>query len=104
MAYFYVVLNILWIGVYHFFVKKEIDITILSMIKNCFPYFAAVSAGLICAYFASVCINNIYFGIIVKIAVTSVVYFLILRLLNDKMLYEGIDIFKKKTGLFTGKK
>lgn len=92
----FVVINILWLLVWHYFAWREIRITLGEALKDVLPFgiIAALVMGL--TYYVTLDIENIYVRFIGKIAIAAPLYIGILWLLNAKVLKECIDFFNKK--------
>lgn len=91
MIYIFVAINIFWFFVWHHFVKREIGIKLLYVLKDIAPYFL-LSAGLIVGTHFVVCgVENIYLRVACKIVIVSVAYIAILKVCGSVILKETIE-------------
>lgn len=95
MAINYVVINIIFILVLHFFTSKLNGITLTNAIKDIVPYFFITLISIFCAYLISRNLSDVYILLIVKVLVTALVYVLILKLTGAVMLKDTFDFLRK---------
>lgn len=83
-----VLINILWILVWHYWAWKEIRIPLLAVLKDITSFAGIAVAVMISTYFITREIGNVYGLFISKIVVAAVLYITIMKL-------AGIAIFKE---------
>lgn len=70
----YVAINISWLLVWHYFVWREIGLTLFQAMKDILS-FAVIAAGvMICTYYITLNITNIYLLLTAKILIAAVLY------------------------------
>lgn len=96
MIIVFVIINTLWLMVWHYFAWREIRITCWEALKDILPF--ALTAVLVMgvAYFATLSIENIYLLCISKIIIAAPLYIGILWLMNANILKECMDFLRKK--------
>lgn len=101
MVVAYVMVNTLWIGVWHVFVHRLIALSFVNVLRDILPFTALAAAAVTVAWWvASFANGNIYLLLIIKVVVAVIVYVLSLRLLGAQIMKECIDFalskFKRK--------
>jgi len=88
------IVNILSIGVVHYFVHKINGITIVLFLKSLTPYILSTSLAVAVGYFSSLLVDGVYIKLVIKIVATAMIYVLLLKAMKIKLLDEAI-IFAK---------
>ena len=98
MIYLFVGINIAWLFVWHFFVKREIPLTLGSMLKDIAPYFLLAAALTTTAYYLTIAldIHHPYLSLAIKAAFVGSLYPLVLWKLQSVIFRECIQFFRKK--------
>lgn len=97
MLYVFVFINIAWMFVWVFFVKKEIGLTSFILIKDIIPYLFLTTIIVIGTHFITVEITNIALRLFTKIFIVGISYISILWILKSTILQETITfIFKRE--------
>ncbi|MCK9160421.1 MAG: lipopolysaccharide biosynthesis protein [Bacteroidaceae bacterium] len=96
MIYFFTGINILWMFVWHYFVNREIHLSIKNMLKDISPYLLLSATLYILVYFITMGISNIYLCVISKIIIMSSLYFFILWKMKSVILKECIQFIISK--------
>lgn len=95
MISFYIGINICWLLVWHYFVWREIQISLLMALKDIFP-FAAIAAGvMIATYYITAGITNLYFLMASKIAIAGLLYTIILWVSGSVTFKESLHYIVK---------
>lgn len=92
----FVIVNILWMFVWHYFAKREIGISLFEMLRDMAPYALlsmAVCAG---AFFAFSGISNVYLAFVLKFFSVAIVYCTILWLSGSVIFKECVAYFFRK--------
>lgn len=84
-------------GVQFYLVKKEIKI--LDVIKISYKYLVASTIMFICSICIDYIILNNVLSIIVQVLVSTIVYFICLIFLKDKLIFSGLYVVKNKIKL-----
>lgn len=96
MVSVYVCVNILWLFVWHYFVKKEIQISLLQAMKDILPY-AGISFGVMTfTYFATRSVQNIYLLFFLKISLAASLYTLIMWISGSVTFKECLNYILKR--------
>ena len=95
MVMAYVVVNIIWTGVWLYLTQREIPLRVIEFFRDISPYLLLSVVLCVMAYFVTASIGNIYLRFITKIILVAVPYLCILRILGSTILKESIRfIFK----------
>ena len=90
MVQTYVAIIILWTGIWHIFLYREIRYPILSAIKDIIPFLLTASASMLITYFATRWITILPLLLISRILLASLIYLASLWLFGAKILRECI--------------
>lgn len=92
-----------YIGVYissilfwHYHVKKELPIKLISIGRDIMPYLSITILVFIFVSFVLVSVSNLYLLLVFKILLSSILYILVLLLLKSTILMEAISLLKRK--------
>ena len=96
MVLAFVVVNILWLFVWHYFVNKCIEVHVLDVLKDVLPFFSITIAILGVTYFITKSIENIYMLFISKVIVAVFLYCMSMYLSNSVIFKESISFLLKK--------
>ena len=103
MVLSFVVINIVWLFVWHYFVAEQIDIRFIDVFKDIIPFLLLSIASLSIAYFVVSFVNNIYMSFVLKVLVTGILYTLLLYMFGSvifretlSFLWERYDVRKEK--------
>lgn len=92
----YVAINISWLLVWHYFVWREIGLTLFQAMKDILS-FAVIAAGvMICTYYITLNITNIYLLLTAKILIAAVLYIGIMWGSRSVTFKESIQYLTKK--------
>lgn len=96
MIQVYVIINIAWLFIWHFFTRREIDLRLMELLKDIIPYLAL---SLLFVFLASIItkdITNIYLLFIAKVLFVSLAYCISLWLLGSTIFKEFITFIRTK--------
>lgn len=96
MVWAYVAIVILWVGIWNYFVRKEIGFSFLQTLRDIAPFFFIASASMLATYYLTTSIANIYVLLAVRIALAATLYIACIWLLGAKILKECISYLRKK--------
>ena len=97
MVVVYVILNSCWLLVWHYFVWREIKLSLLSALKDLLPFAVITAMVLFATYHLTACIANAYLLMLSKIVVAALLYMGIMWLSGAKIFKESIQfLFKRK--------
>ena len=96
MVAVYVAINICWLLVWHYFVWREIQLSLFMAMKDILP-FAVIAAGVMAAtYYITFHITNIYLLFASKILIAALLYISIMWLSRSVTFRESIHYILKK--------
>lgn len=96
MLRIFVIINISWLFVWFSFVKREIGLTLLNMLKDISPYLLLSAVLVIGVHYITVPIENLYLSMATKIILVAGLYTLVLWKLQSVILRESIEFLLKK--------
>lgn len=96
MIYLFVAINILWMFVWYYFVRREVPLTLFNMLKDISPYLLLAAALTASAYYLTSGISNLYLSLITKVVFVASIYALILWKMQSVIFNECIQYFNKK--------
>ena len=96
MISIYVAINICWLLVWHYFVWREIRLSLFMALKDVLP-FAVIAAGVMAAaYYITIGITNLYLLIISKVLIAAMLYTAIMWLSRSVTFRESLHYIIKK--------
>lgn len=99
MVIAYIVVNTLWLFVWHWFVHRMIGLRLWHALRDVIPFALIAAAAMAAGWGLSLLAGgNIYISIVLKIIGAVVVYFLMLRLLGAEIMAECLEFAKNKIG------
>ncbi len=92
----FVGINIAWLGVWHIFVSRLINLSLWSALKDIVPFAAIASLSIAAAYYLTLHIENIYWLLMAKIVIAASIYTLILWASNATIFKESIQFISRR--------
>ena len=96
MIYLFVAINILWLFVWYCFARREIPLTLFSILKDIAPYFLLAASLTIAAHYITSGITNLYLSLTIKVFFVASLYALVLWKMQSVIFKECIQFIKKK--------
>lgn len=96
MVIVYSAINILWLLVWYWFVRRETGYRFWNFAIDILPYLIITLVVMAATYLLTKPIGNIYFLLAAKIAIAAVLYILIMRLSNAVTFREAVTFFKQR--------
>ncbi|MBO4397896.1 MAG: lipopolysaccharide biosynthesis protein [Bacteroidaceae bacterium] len=96
IALCYSVMNVLWIGIWHFFVWRIIRIKAIHAFIDIMPFLIITAITMLITYFSTTQITNDILLLVTRILLAAVIYIGILWVLRARILRESIDYFRRK--------
>lgn len=96
MIIIYVIVSICWIFVWCYFAHKEINLNIMEVIKDIFPYLVLSLLCIFIAYLITKGLTNLYMSFLIKVLFVSLSYLICLWLLNSTIFKEFIQFIRKR--------
>ena len=96
MVIAYTLLNILWVFVWHFFVRRLMNYSLLLFLKDILPFALAAAAVMAITGFATQSINILWLRLLSRVVVATALYYAVMRLAGAVILKEIMAfIFRK---------
>ena len=97
----YTALNLLWVLVWHFFVRRLTGYGFVMFMRDTLPFAFAAMAVMAATYFATAWIGNMAVLLVARIAVAAVLYYAVMRvarvhILNECQQFIVNKLFKRK--------
>ena len=93
----YCIFNIIWLFVWNYFVKKEIQLSYAMFIKDILPYILLAVVVMCITGYLTIFIDNIYMLLVSKIAIAAILYIFTAYITRSEELFEIMDfLFKHK--------
>jgi len=93
----YVCLNIVWVFVWLFFVRRLMGYGLSMFLRDTMPFALSAAATMVFTYWATASITSLWLLLITRIALAATLYCIIMRVAKVKILDECMDfIFKKR--------
>ena len=96
MIYLFVAINILWMFVWYLFARREIPLTLWSILKDIAPYFLLAASLTIAAHYITLGITSLYLSLAIKVVFVASLYALVLWKMQSVIFNECIQFIKKK--------
>ena len=87
---------ILWLGVWHLFTYKLIELRFTDVLKDTIPFLLITAAVMTVAFYSTVFIENLWVLLLVRILVAALLYYAIMRLFNITIFNECMEFLKTK--------
>ena len=92
----YCVFNVLWLFVWHNFVRKEIAITLPMFLLDVTPYLLLAAITMVVTYMLTTSVENIYILLFLRIAIAALLYVGTAFLVRSNELREIINFLLKR--------
>ena len=97
MVQTYIAIIILWTGIWHIFLYREIRYPLLSALKDILPFLLLAAASMLATYFATRWIDSLPLLLAVRILLAALIYLTLLWVFGAKILRECIGyLFRRK--------
>lgn len=100
MVLAFVVVNVLWMFIWHYFVNTCFEIRLFEVLKDILPYFFITLLVLSITYISTNQISNLYVLLILKILLASFLYSVIMYFTNSVIFKESVSYLLKKRSMF----
>ena len=95
MVWAYTLLNIIWVFVWHFFVRRLMGYGLLSFLKDIVPFALAAAGVMLVTYFATQAISVLWLKLLCRVAIATLLYYAVMRLAGAVILKEVIGFFTR---------
>ncbi len=92
----YVLINILWLFVWHYWAWRVIRLRLLDTLKDTVPFAGIAAAVMILTHFLTCKIENIYLLLGGKIVIAALLYIVAMKLLHAQIFEESLNYLKAK--------
>ncbi|MDY4410172.1 MAG: lipopolysaccharide biosynthesis protein [Prevotella sp.] len=92
----YVILNLIWLLIWHFFVNRLICYPLMLFLKDILPFALAAGGVMATTYFLTLPITNLVLLLICRIILAAVLYFIVMKVARVKILDECLTFLKSK--------
>ena len=96
MVMSYTAFNIVWFGAWQFYARRIIGLRFRQMAKDVAPFMLCGAVVMVLTYATTQAITNLYLLLGVRILLATVLYYIVMRLLNVAILRECMQFIKKK--------
>ena len=90
MVMSYVALVILWLLLWHYFLWREVGLSLWKVLSDLFPFLLIAMVAMVVAYYAGKEISILYLRLIARVLIAAIVYLALLWLLGAKILRESL--------------
>ena len=95
MVIAYTLLNIIWVFVWHFFVRRLMNYRLLDFLKDIVPFALAAAGVMVVTGFVTQSIENLWLLLISRVVIAALLYYAIMRLAGTVILKECLAFLKK---------
>ena len=96
MVWAYVAITVGWIGIWNYFVWREIRFTLWQTLRDIVPFFVISAVTMLVTYYITQGISNVYLLLASRIVLAVAIYLLAMWLCGAKILKESIAYLLKK--------
>lgn len=97
MVIAYVLVNIVWLFVWHFFVNRMVGYSLWQFLKDTMPFALAALGVMVATHLLTSAISNLWLLLFSRIIIAVLLYYAVMRVARVKILQECVNfIFKKK--------
>lgn len=90
MVMSYVALVILWLLLWHYFLWREVGLSLWKVLSDLFPFLLIAMVAMVVAYYAGKEISTLYLRLIARVLIAAIAYLALLWLLGAKILRESL--------------
>ena len=95
MVIAYTILNIIWVFVWQFFVKRLMTYRLLDFLKDIVPFALAAVGVMAVTGFVTQSIENLWLLLLSRVAIAAILYYVVMRLAGTVILQECLAFLKK---------
>lgn len=96
MVYAYVALTLIWMFVWHFFVRRQTGYSLLMLLKDIIPFALAAVAVMAVTGFATQMIPALWLKLLCRVILATILYYAVMRLAGAQILKECQQFLKRK--------
>ena len=98
MVAVYTFINIMWLFVWHFFVRRLIGYRLRLFLLDVLPFALAALAVMTAVHFATQAIAELWLLLLVRIVLAALLYYAVMRVAGAKILEESMAFIRTKLG------
>ena len=102
MVIAYTLLNIIWVFVWHFFVRRLMSYRLMDFLKDIVPFALAAAGVMLVTGFATQAISALWLKLLCRVVLATILYYTVMRLAGAVILKECIAFICRK-GISSGK-
>ena len=91
MVLAYVTVVILWLLLWHYFLNREMGLSLWKVLSDILPFLAVAIAAMAVAYYAGKSLSDVYLRLLVRVAVAVLSYLSLLWLMGARILRESLS-------------
>ena len=95
MVIAYTLLNIIWVFIWQFFVKRLMTYRLVDFLKDIVPFAFAAAGVMVLTGFITQSITNLWLLLLCRVAIAAILYYTIMRLAGTVILQECLTFIKK---------
>ena len=95
MVMAYTLINIIWVFVWHFFVKRLMAYRLLDFLKDIVPFALAAAGVMVVTGFITHSIENLWLLLLSRVVIATILYYAVMRLAGTVILQECLTFIKK---------
>ena len=96
MVYAYVALTLIWMFVWHFFVRRQTGYSLLMLLKDIIPFALAAVAVMAVTGVATQMISALWLKLLCRVILAAILYYAVMRLAGAQILKECQQFLKRK--------
>ena len=96
MVIAYTVFNIIWLAAWQPFAKGIIGLNLLQVSKDIMPFMLVATAVMVTTHYTTLLISNLWILLLTRVLVATLLYCIVMRLLNVVILKECLQFILKK--------
>ncbi len=98
MVISYVAIVIIWVAIWHIFVKKEIGFSPLQALRDILPFAFFAAITMLATYLITISITNIYILLVSRILIAATIYIALNYFFGAKIMRECLQYITKSKG------
>ena len=93
----FVAVNMAWLGVWYLFVRQQLDLRFLDLLRDVLPFALIALATMAATYYITRGISDIYLLLAAKVVTAAVIYMAMMWVCRAKVLRESIEFLRRRS-------
>ena len=93
----FVAVNMAWLGVWYLFVRQQLDLRFLDLLRDVLPFALIALATMAATYYITRGISDIYLLLAAKVVTAAVIYVAMMWVCRAKVLRESIEFLRRRS-------